>query len=82
MNPPAFRRDAAEFAAAASELVAEGLILRTGDKPSEAGFRLNPEHISELRRELAPPLWRMVLMAALSLVAGVMAFMAMRGLFF
>jgi hypothetical protein len=35
-----------------------------------------------LRRELAPPLWRSVLMAALSLVAGVMAFMAMRGLFF
>jgi hypothetical protein len=70
----AFRRDDAAFAAAASELVAEGLILTTGDKPSEAGFRLNPERISDWGRELRPPLWRVVLLAMLSLLAGAAAF--------
>jgi hypothetical protein len=37
----AFRRDAAGSMDAARELVAEGLILKTGgDHPAEAGFRL------------------------------------------
>ena len=47
----AFRRDAAGFMDAARELVAEGLILKTGgDHPAEAGFRLNPERMADLRR--------------------------------
>jgi hypothetical protein len=72
----AFRRDAAGFMDAARELVAEGLILKTGgDHPAEAGFRLNPERMADLRRELVPSVWRVVLLLALSLLAGAMAFM-------
>ena len=77
----AFWRDAAGFAAAVEELVSAGLILRTGsDRPAEAGYRLNPERKAELRRELAPSLWRVLLLIAFSLIAGVLAFMTMQGL--
>jgi hypothetical protein len=76
----AFRRDAAVFAAAAGELVAERLILRTGgDHSAEAGFRLNPERMADLRRELSPPVWRVVLLIALSLLVGAMTFFSFLG---
>jgi len=74
-----FRRDAVAFAAAVEELATEGLILRSvGDRPAETGYRLNPERASELRRELAPSLWRVMLLILFSLVAGAMAFMTIR----
>ena len=46
-----FRRDADRFAVATHELEAEGLLLKTGGADSaEAGFRLNPERMADLRR--------------------------------
>jgi hypothetical protein len=75
----AFRRNAQEFAAAADALVAEGLVLRIGgDDPAAAGFRLNPERFSDLRHELRPPLWRIALLAAASIIAGALAYMTLR----
>jgi hypothetical protein len=75
----AFRRDHEGFSAAIADLVAEGLILRTGgDGPAEAGFRLNPERKADLRRELRQPVWRILLLLVLSLVVGAVAFVAFR----
>jgi hypothetical protein len=78
----AFRRDPAGFAAVAAELVADGLILRTGgDHAAQVGFRLNPERTADLRRELSPPVWRVLLLLALSLLVGaIAAFITFRGL--
>ncbi|HWY15660.1 MAG TPA: hypothetical protein VNX86_11035 [Rhizomicrobium sp.] len=75
----AFRRDPDRFAVAADELQADGLLLKTGGADStEVGFRLNPERMAELRRELMPPMWRILLMIAFSLLAGAAAFMTFR----
>lgn len=75
----AFRRGADRFAVTTHELVAEGLILKTGGADSgEAGFRLNPGRMADLRRELAPSMWRILLMIKFSLLATVTAFMTFR----
>jgi hypothetical protein len=77
-----FRRDAEGFAAAAGELLAEGLILRTGgEDPADVGYRLNWERRADLRRELLPPVRRVVFALVLSILIGVIAALMMyRGL--
>src|ERR1700720_2949436 len=73
------RRGADRFSVATHELVAEGLILKIGGADSgEAGFRLNPGRLADLRRELAPSMWRILLMIAFSLLSAVAAFMTFR----